>query len=108
MTHHAQWLIVWTARIAFRGFCLSLWNPFYRAYASNFPEDVEKSYLREQQEALDNGKKIFTVVEIDKGPRTLSTKAAKQVVGFAIWNFAGKQVREMVPIHVDLANLEGK
>ncbi|KAF5572971.1 hypothetical protein FPANT_12672 [Fusarium pseudoanthophilum] len=41
-----------TSRIAFRGFSLSPWNAFYRPFASAYPQDVERSYLREQQEAL--------------------------------------------------------
>jgi hypothetical protein len=41
-----------TARIAFRSFSLSPWNAFYRPYAHDYPEDVEKSYLQEQKEAL--------------------------------------------------------
>ncbi|CAM1505885.1 Fc.00g115220.m01.CDS01 [Cosmosporella sp. VM-42] len=82
-----------TAHIAFRGFSLSPWNAFYRPFAAKFPQDVENSYLREQQEALGNRKKLFAVVE-----------AAQQVVGFAIWNYAPQQQRESEPIIVDLAD----
>ena len=53
-----------TSRIAFRGFGLSPWNAFYRPLASKYPQDVEDSYLREQQEALGDKNKLFTVVEI--------------------------------------------
>ncbi|KAF5252794.1 hypothetical protein FANTH_2118 [Fusarium anthophilum] len=49
-----------TSRIAFRGFSLSPWNAFYRPFASAYPQDVEKSYLREQQEALGDPSKLFT------------------------------------------------
>ncbi|KAG5758101.1 hypothetical protein H9Q72_013763 [Fusarium xylarioides] len=75
-----------TSRIAFRGFSLSPWNAFYRPFASAYPQDVEKSYLREQQEALGDENKLFTVVEIQA-----EAQDAKQVVGFAIWNYAQQQ-----------------
>jgi len=98
-----------TSKIAFRGFSLSPWNPFYRPFANDFPEDVEKSYLREQQEALGNKRKMFTVVEIDKDHRVSGdTGVSKQVVGFAIWNFTGSQRRESEPISVDLSESEDR
>jgi hypothetical protein len=75
--------LVVTSKIAFRGCSISPWNPFYRPFENDFPEDVEKSYLRQQQEALGNKRKMFTVVEIDKDPRVSeNTKVSKQVVGF--------------------------
>ena len=84
-----------TSEIAFRSFSLSLaW------YGNDFPEDVEKSYLREQQEALGNKRKSFAVVEIDKD-------VSKQVVGFAIWNFTSSQTRGRDPILVDISKSEG-
>ena len=97
-----------TAKIAFRGFSLSPWNPFYRPLAKDFPEDMEKFYLREQQEALGNKRKLFTVVEIDKDRRVSEdTEVSRKVVGFAIWNFAGSQTQGSVPIMVDLLEIEG-
>jgi hypothetical protein len=97
-----------TSEIAFRGFSMSPWNAFYRPFASDFPEDVAKSYLREQQQALGNKRKMFTIVEIDKDCRVSEdTKVSKQVVGFAIWNFTGSQTRESDPISVGLSESEG-
>src|ERR1700722_1655826 len=97
-----------TSKVAFRGFSMSPWNPFYRPFANDFPEDVEKSYLREQQEALGNRRKLFAVVEIDKDHCVSEdTKVSKQVVGFSIWNFTGSQTRESDPISVDLSESEG-
>lgn len=66
-----------TSCIAFRGFSLSPWNPFYRPYAKQFPEDVENSYLCEQQEALGSDRKIFSVIEVPTGSQ-------QEIVGFAI------------------------
>ncbi|KAF5550693.1 gnat family protein [Fusarium mexicanum] len=83
-----------TSRIAFRGFSLSPWNAFYRPFASTYPQDVEKSYLREQQEALGDPSKLFTVVELQ----------SEQVVGFAIWNYAQQQQRKSDTIAIDLAD----
>ncbi|RSL65156.1 hypothetical protein CEP53_003788 [Fusarium sp. AF-6] len=84
-----------TAHIAFRGFSLSPWNAFYRPFAASFPQDVEKSYLREQQEALSKQKKLFAVVE---------SEPDAEVVGFAIWNYAPQQNRENEAIIVDLVD----
>ncbi|KPM43705.1 hypothetical protein AK830_g2897 [Neonectria ditissima] len=88
-----------TSHIAFRGFSLSPWNRFYRPFSASFPQDVENSYLREQQEALGNRKKLFTVVETEPG-----VGGARQVVGFAIWNYAPQQQRESEPVIVKLTN----
>ncbi|KAF5555858.1 hypothetical protein FPHYL_8136 [Fusarium phyllophilum] len=91
-----------TSRIAFRGFSLSPWNTFYRPFASAYPQDVEKSYLREQQEALGDQDKLFTVVEIQIG-----AQGAKQVVGFAIWNYAQQQQRKSDTAAIDVPNEKG-
>ena len=97
-----------TSKIAFRGFSLLPWNAFYRPFANDFPEDVEKYYLQEQQGALGNKRKLFTVVEIDNHRRVSEdTKVSKQVVGFAIWNFTSSQTRGRDPILVDLSESEG-
>ena len=96
--------LVITSKIAFRSFSMSPWNPFYRPFAKDFPEDVEKSYLREQQEALGNKRKLFVVVEIDEDRCVCKdTKVSKHVVGFAIWNFTSSQTRVYDPIPVDIS-----
>ncbi|KAF5987546.1 putative gnat family protein [Fusarium bulbicola] len=82
-----------TSRIAFRGFSLSPWDAFYRPFASTYPQDVEKSYLREQQEALGDPSKLLTVV-----------LQSEQVVGFAIWNYAQQQQRKSDTVAIDLAD----
>jgi ribosomal protein S18 acetylase RimI-like enzyme len=88
---------------------MSPWNPFYRPFANDFPEDVEKSYLQEQQGALGHKRKLFTVVEIDNHRRVSEdTKVSKQVVGFAIWNFTSSQTRGHDPIPVDLSESEDR
>ncbi|KAG5749092.1 hypothetical protein H9Q70_008252 [Fusarium xylarioides] len=81
-----------TSRIAFRGFSLSPWNAFYRPFASAYPQDVEKSYLREQQEAIVDQNKLFAVVELQVEAQ--DAQDAKQVVGFAIWNYAQQQQQQ--------------
>ena len=91
-----------TSRIAFRGFSLCPWNAFYRPLASKYPQDVEDSYLREQQEALGDKNKLFTVVEIQS-----EAQNAQQVVGFAIWNYAQQQERMTEIVAVDLADEKG-
>ena len=83
---------------------MSSWNTFYRPLANDFPEDVEKFYLQEHQEALGNKRKMFTVLEIDKDRCVSDTK---QIVGFAIWNFTSSQTRGRDPISVDFSELEG-
>lgn len=74
-----------TARIAARGFSLSPWNAFYRPYAKDYPEDMENSYRREQEEALLSGKKLFTVIETNVKN---ASGQSQDIVGFAIWNYA--------------------
>ncbi|KAM0188242.1 hypothetical protein ACHAPA_007678 [Fusarium lateritium] len=91
--------LVATSRIAFRGFSLSPWNAFYRPFASTYPQDVEKSYLREQQEALGDQNKLFTVVEVQA-----EAQNAQQVVGFAIWNYAQQQDRKSETVSIDLVD----
>ncbi|EWZ79038.1 hypothetical protein FOWG_16811 [Fusarium oxysporum f. sp. lycopersici MN25] len=89
-----------TSRIAFRGFSLSPWNAFYRPSASTYPQDVEKSYLREQQKALGDENKLFTVVEI----QAEAENSQQVVVGFAIWNYAPQQERKGETVAIDLAD----
>lgn len=92
-----------TASIAFRGFSLSPWNAFYRPFADKYPEDAENSYLKEQQAALNNGKKLFTVVEV----ASEQDQKAK-VVGFAIWNYAPVQKPRSTPIEVLIQSSQGQ
>ncbi|KAH7465418.1 hypothetical protein FOMA001_g17332 [Fusarium oxysporum f. sp. matthiolae] len=92
-----------TSRIAFRGFSLSPWNAFYRPFASTYPQDVEKSYLREQQEALGDENKLFTVVEI----QAEAENSQQVVVGFAIWNYAPQQERKSETVAIDPADEKG-
>ena len=83
-TSKASDLVV-TSKIASRGFKFSPDYSFERPFAKDFPEDPEKSYLREQQEALGNKRKLFTVVEIDKDrhvPRTLKSQRRSLVLLF--------------------------
>jgi hypothetical protein len=89
-----------TSRIAFRGFSLSPWNPFYRPRAKQFPEDVQNSYLYEQQEALGNDRKIFSVIEVPAGEK-------QEIVGFAIWNLTASQPSKVTPVKVDLVQFKG-
>lgn len=96
-----------TARIAFKGFSLSPWNKFYRPHAERYPADVENSYLLEQQEALADKTKLFTVLEIDGTSSVFRTSSSKQVVGFAIWNLAPGQKNRSQPIDVPLTTKEG-
>lgn len=91
-----------TSRIAFRAFSLSPWNTFYRPFASTYPHDVESSYLREQQEALGDQSKLFTVIEIQVEPH-----GAQKVVGFSIWNYAQQQDRKSETTAIDLADKKG-
>ena len=106
-TSKASDLVV-TSKIASRGFKFSPDYSFERPFAKDFPEDPEKSYLREQQEALGNKRKLFTVVEIDKDRHVSEdTKVSKEVVGFAIWKFASSQTPGCDPIPVDLPRPEG-
>ncbi|KAF4495902.1 GNAT family acetyltransferase [Fusarium agapanthi] len=91
-----------TSRIASRGFSLSPWNAFYRLFATAYPQDVEKSYLREQQEALGDQNKLFTVVELQA-----EAQDAKQVVGFVIWSYAQQQERKSDTAAIDLADEKG-
>ena len=97
-----------TSNIAFQGYSLSSHYQFKHPFAKDFPEEVEKSYLRGQQEVLGNKRKLFTVVEIDTDHRVSEdTKVSKRVVGFAIWNLARSQMRGYDPIPVDLSESEG-
>ncbi|KAH8593144.1 hypothetical protein B0O99DRAFT_689046 [Bisporella sp. PMI_857] len=96
-----------TSRIAFRGFSLSPWNPFYRPYAEDCPQDVERPYLREQQEALGTPKKSFTVMEAETPASISDETGTKQVVGFAIWNLAASQAPKSQPLSVELVKFEG-
>jgi hypothetical protein len=73
-----------TARIAAHRFSLSPWNAFFRPYAKNYPEDMENSYHREQEEALTSGRKLFTVIESDINN---ASDYGQVLVGFAIWNY---------------------
>ncbi|KAF4449049.1 putative gnat family protein [Fusarium austroafricanum] len=78
------------------GLYCSLVSP---TFASTYPQDVEKSYLREQQEALGDQTKLFTVVEIQ-----IEAQNAQQVVGFAIWNYAQQQERKSETAAIVLAD----
>lgn len=93
-----------TARIAFKGFSLSPWNKFYRPHADKFPADVENSYLLEQQEALADNKKLFTVFEVDGSS---ASSKEKEVVGFAIWNLSSSQKPRAQPVSVAFTTKQG-
>lgn len=77
-----------TAVIAARSFNLSPWNAFYRPYAKDYPDDMQESYRQEQEDAIKNDRKLFTVIEAEVDSSKDSSQA---IVGFAIWNYAEHQ-----------------
>ncbi|KAF5683579.1 hypothetical protein FDENT_7191 [Fusarium denticulatum] len=91
-----------TSRIAFRGFILSPWNAFYRPFASAYLQEVEKSCLREQQEALGNQNKLFTVVELRAEDRDANVDPYRASVLFSATESA---VQKYLGGHMELDNV---